>query len=47
VRREVLSQLPARVDTRVPVELTSVQREAHEDLAQPIAARWARRPSVR
>jgi SNF2 family DNA or RNA helicase len=37
LRKDVLAQLPARVDTRVPVELTSVQREAHEDLRRPIA----------
>ena len=37
VRREVLAQLPPRVDTRVPVELTGPQREAHDDLRQPIA----------
>jgi superfamily II DNA or RNA helicase len=37
VRAEVLSQLPARSDTRVPVELTPVQRDAHEDLRRPIA----------
>lgn len=37
VRREVLAQLPARIDTRVPIELTSVQRDAHEDLRRPIA----------
>jgi superfamily II DNA or RNA helicase len=36
-RKEVLSQLPARVDTRVPVELTPVQRDAHDDRRQPIA----------
>jgi hypothetical protein len=38
VRQEVLSQLPARADTRVPVELTAVQRDEHEDLRRPIAA---------
>jgi superfamily II DNA or RNA helicase len=37
VRREVLAQLPSRVDTRVPVELTAPQRDAHDDLRQPIA----------
>lgn len=37
VRQEVLSELPARSDTRLPVELTPVQREAHEDLRRPIA----------
>jgi superfamily II DNA or RNA helicase len=37
VRKEVLSQLPARTDTRVPVEMTDAQREAHADLEQPIA----------
>jgi SNF2 family DNA or RNA helicase len=47
VRKDVLAQLPPRVDTRVPVELTSVQREAHDDLRQPIArllGKAAKRP---
>lgn len=45
VRSEVLSQLPSRTDTRVPVELTAAQSEEHEALRQPIAtlARTARR----
>jgi len=46
VRKEVLAQLPPRVDTRVPVELTEIQREAHDELRRPIAelaARSARR----
>jgi superfamily II DNA or RNA helicase len=38
LRHEVLAQLPARVDTRVPIELTTVQREAHDDLRRPIAS---------
>jgi len=38
VRKEVLAQLPARVDTRVPVELSEPQRDAHEGLRAPIAA---------
>jgi hypothetical protein len=37
VRQEVLPQLPARTDTRVPVELTAEQREQHDALNQPIA----------
>jgi len=37
VRREVLSQLPPRSDTRVPVELTPEQAAAHEELDAPIA----------
>ena len=37
VRKDVLTQLPPRTDTRVPVELTEEQREAHDELAQPIA----------
>ena len=37
VRSEVLSQLPARTDTVVSVELTDAQREEHDGLAQPIA----------
>src|SRR3954451_7352212 len=36
VRQEVLSQLPPRTDTRVPVELTEPQREEHDALIQPI-----------
>jgi SNF2 family DNA or RNA helicase len=47
VRREVLAQLPARTDTRVPVELSELQRERHDELRQPIAelaARAERRP---
>jgi hypothetical protein len=37
VRKDVLTQLPARTDTRVPVEMTAAQRERHDDLRQPIA----------
>ncbi|MDD9946394.1 MAG: DEAD/DEAH box helicase [Myxococcales bacterium] len=37
VRKEVLDQLPARTDTRVPVELTPEQAETHSDLDRPIA----------
>jgi SNF2 family DNA or RNA helicase len=47
VRREVLSQLPARTDTRVPVEMTAEQIEEHDALGMPIAqllARSKRRP---
>ena len=45
VRSEVLTQLPARQDTMIPVELTAEQRDAHDELSQPIAklARIARR----
>jgi superfamily II DNA or RNA helicase len=45
VRSEVLAQLPARQDTMIPVELTAEQRDAHDELSQPIAklARIARR----
>ncbi len=45
VRSEVLAQLPPRQDTVIPVELTAEQREAHDDLSQPIAklARIAQR----
>ena len=41
VRQEVLTQLPSRTDTRVPVALTPQQKDAHDDLNQPIA-RWLR-----
>ncbi|MEK7838193.1 MAG: hypothetical protein AAB328_09455, partial [candidate division NC10 bacterium] len=47
VRREVLSQLPARTDTRIPLEMTAEQVEEHDALNQPIAqilARGKRRP---
>ncbi|HTV19125.1 MAG TPA: DEAD/DEAH box helicase [Polyangiaceae bacterium] len=37
VRREVLSQLPPRSDTRVPVEMTQPQREEHDARTVPIA----------
>jgi superfamily II DNA or RNA helicase len=37
VRREVIAQLPARTDTRVPVPMTPQQMEAHEELKQPIS----------
>jgi superfamily II DNA or RNA helicase len=36
IRKEVLSQLPARTDTRVPVEMTPQQLGAHAELDQPI-----------
>ncbi len=47
VRREVLSQLPSRTDTRVPVPMTPEQQTEHDELIQPIAtliATAARRP---
>ena len=47
VRREVLSQLPARTDTRIPVEMTAEQMEEHDALSVPIAQlvnRARRRP---
>ncbi len=37
VRQDVLKQLPPRTDTRVPVELTPQQLDAHGELDQPIA----------
>ena len=37
VRQDVLDQLPSRTDTRVPIEMTEAQMEAHEELNQPIA----------
>lgn len=36
VRQEVLSQLPERTDTRVPVTFTEAQFDEHQALAQPI-----------
>jgi hypothetical protein len=47
VRSEVLSQLPARTDTRIPVEMTAEQQEEHDALNMPIAqllGRARRRP---
>jgi superfamily II DNA or RNA helicase len=41
-RSAVLTQLPARTDTRIPVEMTEVQRTAHDELRQPIAEITAR-----
>jgi len=41
-RSTVLDQLPERTDTRVPVEMTEVQRTAHDELSQPIAELSAR-----
>ncbi|HVR76075.1 MAG TPA: DEAD/DEAH box helicase, partial [Planctomycetota bacterium] len=37
VRKEVLSQLPARKDTRVPIEMTEAQREEHDSYRDKIA----------
>jgi SNF2 family DNA or RNA helicase len=47
VRKDVLSQLPPRTDTRVSVPMTDAQRGEHDDLIRPIAqllARARRRP---
>jgi superfamily II DNA or RNA helicase len=47
VRQEVLSQLPSRTDTRIPIEMTAEQLEEHDALNMPIAqlvARSKRRP---
>jgi len=38
VRKEVLSQLPPRTDTRVSVPLTEEQQGEHDELNRPIAA---------
>lgn len=46
-RHEVLRQLPARTDTRIPIEMTAEQMEEHDALALPIAqilGRAQRRP---
>ena len=37
VRQDVLSQLPPRTDTRVPIEWTEEQKAEHDSLIQPIA----------
>jgi hypothetical protein len=47
VRQEVLSQLPARTDTRIPIEMTAEQMDEHDALNMPIAqilSRAKRRP---
>ena len=47
IRKEVLTQLPARTDTRIPIEMTPEQLEEHDALNMPIAqllARAKRRP---
>ena len=47
VRQEVLSQLPARTDTRIPIEMTAEQIDEHDALSVPIAqilGRAKRRP---
>ena len=38
VRQDVLEQLPPRTDTRVPIEMTGPQVEAHDALIPPIIA---------
>jgi len=38
VRSEVVSQLPPRTDTVIPVEMTSAQREEHDALDKPITS---------
>jgi superfamily II DNA or RNA helicase len=47
LRQEVLSQLPARTDTRIPIEMTAEQMDEHDALNMPIAqilGRAKRRP---
>jgi hypothetical protein len=47
VRQEVLSQLPARTDTRIPVEMAAEQMDEHDALSMPIVqivGRARRRP---
>jgi SNF2 family DNA or RNA helicase len=47
VRQEVLSQLPSRTDTRIPIEMTAEQIDEHDALNMPIAqilGRAQRRP---
>jgi hypothetical protein len=47
VRQEVLTQLPARTDTRIPIQMTAEQIDEHDGLNLPIAqllARAKRRP---
>jgi hypothetical protein len=50
LRQEVLSQLPARTDTRIPIEMTVEQTDEHDALNMPIAqilGRASRRPLTR
>jgi SNF2 family DNA or RNA helicase len=50
VRHEVLTQLPSRTDTRIPIEMTAEQMDEHDALNVPIAqilARAKRRPLTR
>jgi hypothetical protein len=47
VRQEVLSQLPPRTDTQIPIEMTAEQMDEHDALNMPIAqilGRAKRRP---
>ena len=47
IRKEVLTQLPARTDTRIPIEMTPEQIDEHDALNLPIAQliqRSKRRP---
>jgi hypothetical protein len=47
MRQEVLSQLPPRTDTRIPIEMTTEQMDEHDALNMPIAqilGRAKRRP---
>ena len=47
LRRDVIGQLPSRTDTRVPIEMTAQQRDAHDELSLPIAVlarKAAKRP---
>jgi superfamily II DNA or RNA helicase len=47
VRQEVLTQLPPRTDTRIPIEMTEPQQEQHDELTPPIVSllqRARRRP---
>ncbi|MQA31573.1 MAG: hypothetical protein GEU82_17355 [Luteitalea sp.] len=47
VRQEVLSQLPARTDAQIPIEMTAEQMDEHDALTMPIAqilGRAKRRP---
>lgn len=36
LRQDVLGELPSRTDTRIPITLTPLQIEMHDDLARPI-----------
>jgi hypothetical protein len=47
IRQEVLSQLPSRTDTRIPIEMTAEQIDEDDGLTVPIASLLARAKRAR